>query len=288
MTSLPMKTRPPHLRLASLLLAGILSFAFTGCVEPVARYQSAREAFNGAASQENAAKTGSSLPPNVDPNGSGGVTSSLNAPGVRVETGYQASLAILESIDSSGEKTLADRGLLADKLTLQALCLWRLGKDQEFEGVIHRAETAAGREPADAAERSRDSYILQALPGLLMNDQAHRRIPVSLAQPTPNQTTLQELEQLLVGRDESALHYIQPAREAAERNGHPVQDYLVTCELAAYKNLQRAHSAYGQGTSSFRQTPSYGKLKALLSQLKASDRKESKEIAKAWARNFGL
>ena len=277
---------PHHPRKPTFLSALGLSFILllTSCVEPVARYQEARVAFSEAAKFGNVSKT--SLPANVTPEQAGSVTVGLNSSDMQAEAGYQSALAILQSIDATGEGKLAENGLLADKLTLQALCLWRLSKDSEFQDLIARAETASAKE-VGKGERSRDSYILEALPGLMMNDQAYRRIPKS-DDPSPNTTELSGLVQLLAGPDESALHYISKAREAAEKNNHPVQDYLVTAELAAYRNLQKSYYIFGSAGNSFGKTEEHTTLLKLLKKLKDSDRKESNAIRAMWGKNFGL
>jgi len=120
------------------------------------------------------------------------------------------------------------------KLTLEALCLWKL---KEHAKAIEVAEGARGQ--ADTVEDQRDRALLLALPGLIINDQAYAQIPRTPFTGTDRAERFRKIRDDLADPASGAIAYVKEARQAAQ--GHLVDAYLVQCGLAVYKNLADAY-----------------------------------------------
>jgi hypothetical protein len=141
----------------------------------------------------------------------------------------------LHSIRQADPAKLRDDQLLGVALTLQAMSEWRLGQYTNALATRDRALQTASDQLMP-----RDEAILRALPGLVKTDLAYDRIVAMGADEAANRTLLdQTIRPRLVG-PQGAIEDIAQARHTAPAN-HPVQIYLIQCQLAAYRNYQIAH-----------------------------------------------
>jgi hypothetical protein len=150
---------------------------------------------------------------------------------ILMRSGYAAAL---ESLREADPGRLSRDGLLGVALTLQALAEWRLGQHDAALATQERAEREASGElmPRDAA-------LLAALPGLVKTDLAFEEILRMGDHAADNERLLNErLRPRLVGA-QGAVADLEDARGkvAAE---HPLQIYLIQCQLAAFRNYQVA------------------------------------------------
>jgi hypothetical protein len=149
-----------------------------------------------------------------------------------VQSGYASAIQSLRMADAS--KLRQDK-LLGVALTLQALSEWRLGQHTEALATKARAE----KEAADQIY-PRDAAVLAALPGLIKTDLAYARILTLGTNATENKSVFKtEIEPRLVG-EKGAIQDLQAASAKVEP-GHPIQLYLIQCQLAAYRDYQLAH-----------------------------------------------
>jgi hypothetical protein len=150
---------------------------------------------------------------------------------VLVRSGYAAALHSLRKADAV---RLSKDRLLGVALTLQALTEWRLGQYEEALATQERAEREAAGQlmPRDAA-------ILAALPGLVKTDLAYAEILQTGNNPEENAALLNErIRPRLVGAA-GAVADLDLARSNIAAN-HPLQIYLIQCQLAAFRNYQVA------------------------------------------------
>jgi hypothetical protein len=283
-------------KVSYLLLATFLLVSINACsgIEPIRKYREARQAFNEAAAMENGLKLRGAVhspdTPELKDDGSAQKLVSIT-PEVSERNTYKASyiaaLALLRSIDSPGEAELEKQEMLMDKLTIEALCLLRLGKtgSDEILPVLNRAQGLSEKQSRAAApSRTRDSYLMQALPGLIMNDQAYARIPTQIISDTK---LFEDLKKTLVGRmGENALKYISDSRQAAFKDDHEIRLYLLQAELAVYRNLMGAYT-YCRPESGGRQihwsdSDERRKSDHLLRCLKTLDTTEGKKVFTTW------
>ncbi len=145
-------------------------------------------------------------------------------------TRYETALYHLKQ---ANPKKLQHDGLLTSALTLQALTEWRLGLYTNALTTRQKADlTSSPHLPP------RDQAILLALPALIQIDLAHDTILQLPPHPDPHLLTNQFLP-LLVG-PQGATSQIQQARNLLPPE-HPLQLYLLQCQLSAYRNFQVAH-----------------------------------------------
>ena len=137
---------------------------------------------------------------------------------------YEQALAHLEGMDAQELEQLGRDHLLGAKMTLEALVYWRLGKFDEA-----RRLAAAARAHADEQIYPRDRAMLNALPGLIKNDEAARKIAALEQGPE----SFQAVDALL----QEAVVDLQSGRRLVGQ-GHPVNIYLIQAQLVAYKNMQ--------------------------------------------------
>jgi len=150
---------------------------------------------------------------------------------VLVRSGYAAALHSLRQADA---KRLSKDRLLGVALTLQSLTEWRLGQHEEALATQERAE----REAVDQL-MPRDAAMLAALPGLVKTDLAYAEILQMGDDAAENEALLTErLGPRLVG-PAGAVADLDLARSKVAAN-HPLQLYLIQCQLAAFRNYQVA------------------------------------------------
>ena len=210
----------------TLLLA--LLVAAAACAAP-RTLRDAQDAFNRAAETENRARLA---------DGWDAVTPA--APRARPEVfstadaDYRAALGILRGIGAEEEASLRADGLWVQKLTLEALCHWKL---EEHEQAIAVAQQARGQ--ADGVADQRDRALLIALPGLVINDQTRARIPRTPSTAPDRAERFEAIRDDLTDPATGAIAHLREARGAAE--DHPVDVYLIQCSLAVFKNLADAY-----------------------------------------------
>jgi hypothetical protein len=198
------------------LLAGVLAAVLaTGCAG-VNRLREAQEAFNQAAAAENALRLDHLEGHQTDD----GTLVALAAAG----TGYASALLSLERMDAGDVAQLKRDGLWGNALTLKALAEWRLGLYDKA-----RATAAEALQTAGDQIQPRDRALLRALPGLIKNDEAYRKIYEG--------RPLKEVEDLL----RESVADLKGARDSIEE-AHPVQLYLIQAQLVTYRNLRTAYS----------------------------------------------
>lgn len=292
-----LSNRNHGLRLGRLFLVFVLAIAtLAGCAATTTdKYRQARQLFNQAAQEENGFKLEQAKSCDYGLVRQGNTTLSplllgLNHNRMQSENGYENALALLQSIDESETQLLEQDGMLGDKLTLEALCLWRLGRYSEIETLLVDARLAAERQARrEDTARTRDSFILQALPGLIINDQAHAMImAASGSGQAADVSRFEAIKRRLVGPDEHALKYIRAARIAAAKQQHPVVPYLLQAELAVYRNLMVAYDRYRIRPNPWvlGEAPEYTASLALLGCLQQLDTPEG-TVFGAWHQLFG-
>ncbi len=135
----------------------LLIFVLSGCVSHIQTLRDAQDEFNRAASLENALK--------VDPN-QGDVVTLVN-----INASYRLSLKILSDLISEKRADLEKDNLIGVAYTLKALTEWRLGEYQAALGTIRIV-----KEYPDNTLLPRDKAMVEALRGLIKNDQAYIRM----------------------------------------------------------------------------------------------------------------
>lgn len=139
----------------------------------------------------------------------------------------------LYHLNQANARQLQHDGLLASALTLQALTEWRLGL---YTNALATRQKAAANQPANLPPR--DIALLNALPALIQIDLAHDSLLRLPPHPNPNLLTNQFLP-LLAG-PQGATTQLQHARNLLDPQ-HPLQLYLLQCQLSAYRNFQVAY-----------------------------------------------
>jgi hypothetical protein len=216
---------------AALFIALLAGTAAVGCAG-VNRLREAQEAFNQAAAAENRLRFD-----RVDADGTEGIVLvDLTA----ARGGYTSALVSLEKMAPGDVAQLKRDGLWGNALTLKALAEWRLGLYDKARATADEAQRTAGDQM-----HPRDRALLEALPGLIKNDEAYRKIYA--------QRPLPEVEGLL----REAVADVQRARGAVEKT-HPVQLYLIQVQLVTYKNLRTAYARLANQTSVPADNPAVG------------------------------
>jgi hypothetical protein len=141
-------------RVALLIFA---IFLLSGCVSHVKDLRDAQDQFNTAASLENQMKLD---PRNIDASAVGSITAS-----------YRLSLTMISNLIDKNKGDLEKDNLLGVAYTLKALTEWRLG-----DYTSARTTAALGRQLSEASLFPRDRALLEALPGLIKNDQAYQHL----------------------------------------------------------------------------------------------------------------
>jgi hypothetical protein len=132
-------------------------FLLSGCVSHVKELRDAQDQFNTAASLENQMKLD---PRNIDASAVGSITAS-----------YRLSLTMISNLIDKNRGDLEKDKLLGVAYTLKALTEWRLG-----DYTSARTTAALGRQLPEGSLFPRDRALLEALPGLIKNDQAYQHL----------------------------------------------------------------------------------------------------------------
>jgi tetratricopeptide (TPR) repeat protein len=212
------------------LVLWVVLFILTGC-QGAQKLRDAQNAFNEGARLENELMFKSAFKQyglNVNDQ------NVIGAPSVgRPEPHYAAALEILQSIGDAGNAELEKDRLLGTKITLEALCQWKLGRGTQ---AISLAETALDH--LDAENEPRDWVIAQALPALVISDEAYARIPNVFT--GKDQSKFDDIENRLLTADRSAKTYIDKATGRAK--DRPIEIWLLQVELSLYSSWLKARS----------------------------------------------
>ena len=145
--------------------------------------------------------------------------------------GYAATVRAISAIE--GERQLKADKLLGTALTLKALAQWRLGLYAEAVRTAERADREAGDQLFP-----RDRALVVALPGLIRNDEAFRKI----YRDWPAEQRAGVFQEVLRLLDTShAVLQAARATAAAADATHPVLVYLIQSQLATYQNRRDAY-----------------------------------------------
>jgi hypothetical protein len=128
-----------------------------GCVSHVKELRDAQDQFNTAASLENQLKLD---PRNIDASAIGSITAS-----------YRLSLTTVSNLIDKNKGDFEKDKLLGVAYTLKALTEWRLG---DYNSA--RTTADSGRQLPEGTLFPRDRALLEALPGLIKNDQAYQHL----------------------------------------------------------------------------------------------------------------
>jgi len=229
--------------LLALMCAVLLA---TGCSH-VNHLRDAQDSFNQAAKADNLYRYADLQPANL--NGASPATDALSA-----STGYAAAIASIEELknDTKARSKLEADELYGYALALQSLAYWRL---QKWDQAVDTSRTAS----ATGHLGDRDLALMNAIPGLIKNDQAFEMLTVGSSTPTctkssapaspPGKWKLQMADNttltldcdlaLIAVRDQlgGALCDVDTARIGAP-SGHPVRTYLALSQLAVVANIR--------------------------------------------------
>lgn len=152
-----------------------------------------------------------------------------------VRSGYASVIHSLNSLDEQQIGKLEGDGLYAPVLVLKSMSYWRLGDDDKALATAKEAQALGAGELGP-----RDEALMAAMPGLVRNDQAARKLQaLAGADPSEREARVRSIVGLLNSADQD----IAKARAGAPPD-HDVQLYLVQVQLAADKNLNDACVAY--------------------------------------------
>lgn len=189
-----------------------------GCSSTARQLRLAQDAFNQGAALENEARLGKLFHPIQ--------VGAIPAPEeLSPDVYYRAALAELDGVS---EPQLKQDGLLVTKLTIEALCRWKLDESAMANAIALRAKAMASH-----TDTPRDDVILTLLPGLIKNDQAYAEYTA----PDAKAETLPSVEKSLFGPQGAVVH-VEAARQLAK--GRPIEVYVLQVYLSLYKNLMEA------------------------------------------------
>lgn len=144
---------------------------------------------------------------------------------------YRAALDYLESINDFNDKQSLQRdGLWSTKLTLEALCHWKLGHYEEARAIANK-----GVKLATEIAEPRDKIVLTILPALIKIDQAE-------AQTVDKKPDEIMLKRLLLDKDYGARKHIDDARRLTDGLADKRLDleaYVTQVELSMYQVWDR-------------------------------------------------
>lgn len=203
-------------RKVSKVFIFILLLGLTACAD-INRVREAQQAFSDAAMQENKLK----LSDYSATAGSG----LLAQDGAAISTGYTSVILSIDSLASDQVEKLKGDGLWGNVLTLKAMAYWRLGKHLKALEVQKEALVIKG-ELGD-----RDRIMMEILPALIDNDEQRSK--------------MNEIEGVMAkGKMEKIKEsFVKSMRQIAAKrnqlpNNHPMLNYLLSSELAIYKNIK--------------------------------------------------
>jgi len=235
-------TRKASVLWRGISLALILTLA-AGC-QSVNRLREAQDAFNQAATSDmrTVFGAGATVNESVGPDAVGQWVGGRNL--------YGSALISLNKMDRKDERVLREEKLWGAKLTLEALCYWKLGNYEKALNIAQEAQKTDQLFP-------RDQAVLQALPGLVMIDYAFDLRPKAAMAKDDSQTSANKIVKLARGADLTnlvnqiealtvkpggAIEVIEAARSPRLiEASHPVHIYFIQAELAAYRNFRKGY-----------------------------------------------
>lgn len=205
--------RPPLLRFT---LSVIVIVLLGGCVSHVKELRDAQDQFSMAASLENQSK--------LDPR-------KLDAAAVgSITTSYRISLATVSGLIDKNKGDLEKDKLLGVAFTLKALTEWRLGEYGAADQTLNEAKNLP-----EGVMFPRDLALLDALRGLIKNDQAYRQM-VDLTEKRGTEEELAKISyKSIKSLLEGALADIDKGMRIDSGNDN-LRLYFLVCKLAALKN----------------------------------------------------
>jgi hypothetical protein len=236
-----------------------------GCGTSTNRLREAQDSFNQAAAAENALKVsqidgaGRDARPVVDI--------------ATVRSGYASTLMSLNKLEPADIAQLKKDQLWGNVQTLRALSQWRLGNQDAAVRTADETLQAAASGSAGSEVHPRDRAMLQAVRGLVKNDQAYRHI---------RDNQMDGVDALLVGPN-GAMRNLAAARATAERED-PVQIYLLQAELAAYRNFTHFYFAANRQQAVPANHPARAQAQAALQSLSERLKQVRPEDQAAWVK----
>lgn len=198
---------------APTLLILLVSLIAAGCVGPAKTLREAQDQFNTAAALENQVKLNPLQEDTL-------VTIS------RAREGYRQALLLVSPLIEEKQNALAQDNLLGSAYTLKALTLWRLGDyDQTLETL-----QAANAKPVTDSLYPRDRAVMDAMRGLIKNDQAYRKMTDRGPDGAPT-GAYGDIHTLLV----EALDDLNGGFTVVT-DEHAIRLYIVVSQLAVLKN----------------------------------------------------
>ena len=194
------------------LILIIVSLGIAGCVSHAKTLREAQDNFNGAASLENQIK--------IDPLATDSIAATSQA-----LAGYKLTLETVTKLIDEKEKALKADNLLGSAYTLKALSQWRLGNYEAAVATVNKVKSAQ-----DITLFPRDKAIIDALRGLIKNDQAYTMMNAK----DPNNSPVHSFAEIKTLLMESVDDL--NAGNAAVQEGHNIRLYLSVSKLAALKN----------------------------------------------------
>ncbi|HKX63119.1 MAG TPA: hypothetical protein VJS65_14765 [Verrucomicrobiae bacterium] len=226
-----------------------LLLSLIGACQSVNRLREAQDAFNQASTADMRTAFGANA--TIDE------TVDTDAVGqwANVRNQYGAALISLNRMNAKDERLLRDEKLWGAKLTLEALCHWKLGNYEKALEVARDAQETDQLFPRDRA-------VLQALPGLVMTDYAFDLRPEAEAAKREFTASANEKEKLARGKAftnlvvkiesltvkaDGAVDLIQTGRSPnLIEDTHPAHVYLIQAQLAAYRNFRKGYELMDQ------------------------------------------
>jgi len=194
------------------LILIIVSLGIAGCVSHAKTLREAQDNFNGAASLENQIK--------IDPLATDSIAATSQA-----LAGYKLTLETVTKLIDEKEKALKADNLLGSAYTLKALSQWRLGNYEAAVATVNKVKSAQ-----DITLFPRDKAIIDALRGLIKNDQAYTMMNAKDQNNSPVHS-FAEIKTLLMESVDDL-----NAGNAAVQEGHNIHLYLSVSKMAALKN----------------------------------------------------
>ena len=256
---------------AFALLVAVAMLAGCGSI---GQLRKAQTAFSQAAALDNAAQLATKSATNYS-DAAGQVTAAVSRESAKGL--YWEALSYLTNFDASAEGTLRQANLWGTKLTVEAMCYWKLGLYTEAQERAQQAKENA----TNLTMFSRDRALLMALPGLVKIDYSYDLIPARRTAGTDPKFS--QVKDLLVDPRYGAIKNIQNAFDMLPPH-HPLAPYLINSALAAFRNLQEASFRMNGGASLT--PPDLDKVNEWLKKLAAEPGHE--EMIKTWKGAFGI
>lgn len=202
-----------------LILAVALALSFSGCLT-VTVQRDFQTALSEVAAEENRLRYGAPEP-------FGPVEKRM------VLQKYHDLVVSIDALDRSQITALRTDGLYANTLALKAIALWRLGRHDAAEAARDEA-LAEGPDP-------RDRLFLDALPGLIANDQAFAEIALPVPDdPAERTARYDRIEERLWFAYRSFERSLAELR-ATQLAGENLETYLLISSLGSFANLKNGY-----------------------------------------------